>query len=122
MSKINRASVPHEDGLLEHLRSDRGFALEYLRVCLEEEDDQTALLTALRRVAMAYGVQHIAQEAGVNRESLYRSLSSRGNPTLKTLRAVLKPMGLRLSVERLDAEAHAGAPPHSPGSAPPLAP
>jgi len=32
------------------------------------------------------------------RESLYRALSPKGNPTLKTLVAVLKTLGLRLSV------------------------
>ena len=38
--------------------------------------------------------------AGLQRESLYRALSPRGNPTLKTLLAVLSGAGLRLSVEK----------------------
>jgi probable addiction module antidote protein len=108
MNKLDMASVSHEDGLLEHLRSDPGFATEYLRVALEEEEDPGALLMALRHVAKAFGgVQHVAKEAGVNRESLYRSLSAKGNPTLKTVRAILKPMGLRLTVEKIDETAHA---------------
>ncbi|WP_237251713.1 DNA-binding protein [Thioalkalivibrio nitratireducens] len=41
----------------------------------------------------------VAAEAGISRESLYRALSPRGNPTLKTLVAVLKTVGMRLSVE-----------------------
>jgi len=41
----------------------------------------------------------VAAEAGISRESLYRSLSPKGNPTLKTLMAVLKTVGMRLSVE-----------------------
>ena len=41
----------------------------------------------------------MAAEAGISRESLYRALSPKGNPTLKTLLAVLKTVGLRLSVE-----------------------
>jgi DNA-binding phage protein len=36
---------------------------------------------------------------GISREVLYRSSSPKGNPTLKTLLAVLKSMGMRLSVE-----------------------
>ncbi|MCG3102556.1 transcriptional regulator, partial [Enterobacter sp. DRP3] len=40
----------------------------------------------------------VAAEAGISRESLYRTLSPNGNPTLKTLLAVLKTVGLRLSV------------------------
>lgn len=108
MNKLDKASVSHEVGLLEHLRSDPAFAIEYLRVALEEEDDPGAILMALRHVAKAFGgVQHVAKKAGVNRESLYRSLSVRGNPTIKTMRAILKPMGLRLTVEKIDETAHA---------------
>ncbi len=36
--------------------------------------------------------------ARLSREALYHSLSPKGNPTLKTLVAVLKPIGLRFSV------------------------
>ena len=41
----------------------------------------------------------VAAEAGIRRESLYRALLPRGTPTLKTLVAVLKTVGMRLSVE-----------------------
>ena len=37
--------------------------------------------------------------AGIERESLYRALSPRGNPRLSTLFAVTKAMGLTLTVE-----------------------
>jgi hypothetical protein len=48
----------------------------------------------------------VAAQAGISRESLYRSLSPKGNPTLKTLVAVLKTLGLRLSIaDRQKAEA-----------------
>ena len=54
---------------------------------------------SLRDIAEANGgLAKIAAEAGLSRESLYRSLGPNGNPTLKTLVAVLKPLGLRLSV------------------------
>ena len=63
-------------------------------------DDRAAGLLALRTVAEAYGgLAVVAAEAGISRESLYRTLSPKGNPTLKTLLAVLKTVGLRLSVE-----------------------
>jgi len=35
----------------------------------------------------------------VERESLYRALSPKGNPRLSTLAAVAKAMGLKLTVE-----------------------
>jgi len=42
---------------------------------------------------------HVAEAAGLNRESLYRMLSRRGNPGIHSLKAVLDAVGLRLSVE-----------------------
>lgn len=41
--------------------------------------------------------RRIAQGAGVSRESLYRTLSPAGNPTLKTLRSVVKAAGFQFS-------------------------
>jgi len=53
----------------------------------------------LRQLAEAYGgMTRIAEEAGVAREALYRALSPKGNPTLKTITAVLKAIGMRLDV------------------------
>src|SRR5450756_2123506 len=67
---------------------------------LDNPDDRAAGLLALRTVAEAYGgLGAVAAEAGISRESLYRTLSAKGNPTLKTLLAVLKAVGMKLSVE-----------------------
>jgi probable addiction module antidote protein len=41
----------------------------------------------------------VAKAAGIERESLYRALSARGNPRLSTLIAVIKAVGLKLTVE-----------------------
>jgi probable addiction module antidote protein len=49
------------------------------------------------------GVQKIAEEAGLNPTQLYRTLSSQGNPEFRSLAAILKAMGLRLAVERVEA-------------------
>ena len=67
---------------------------------LASPDNRAAGLLALRTVAEAYGgLGAVAAEAGISRESLYRTLSANGNPTLKTLLAVLKAVGMKLSVE-----------------------
>jgi probable addiction module antidote protein len=101
--KASVASVSHNDETIKELRSDRQFAVEYLKAALEELDDpdnRAAGLLALRDVAEAYGgLGMVAEQAGISREALYRSLSPKGNPTLKTLLAVLKTVGMRLSVE-----------------------
>ena len=102
MSKL-KGTVPHHDAEIAELRADRALAVEYLKAAMEsldDPDDRAAGLLALRTVAEAYGgLGVVAAEAGVSRETLYRTLSPKGNPTLKTLLAVLKTVGLRLSVE-----------------------
>jgi len=103
IKKAIAASVSHTDETIKELRADRQFAVEYLKAALEELDDpdnRAAGLLALRDVAEAYGgLAMVAEQAGIRREALYRSLSPKGNPTLKTLLAVLKSVGMRLSVE-----------------------
>lgn len=103
MKKPTMGSVSHIEETIKELRADRQFAVAYLKSALEELDDPTnraAGLLALRDVAEAYGgLGAVAEQAGISREALYRSLSPKGNPTLKTLLAVLKSVGMRLSVE-----------------------
>lgn len=102
MSKLKNA-VSHHEAELAELRADRELAIAYLQAAmasLDNPEDRAAGLLALRTVAEAYGgLAAVAAEAGISRESLYRALSPKGNPTLKTLIAVLKTLGLRLSVE-----------------------
>lgn len=94
-------SVSHREALIRELREDPELAAGYLQTVLEDYGDEPrTVLVALRQVAEAQGMQQVADLAGIKRESLYRSLSSRGNPTLKTLQAVLGAVGLRLSVEK----------------------
>ena len=96
----NKASVSHDEAMIRELRENPEFAVEYLKAALEEADDPEILLVALRRVAEARGgVAKVAKAAGIERESLYRALSPRGNPRLSTLVAVTKAVGLRLTVE-----------------------
>jgi probable addiction module antidote protein len=68
---------------------------------LEDEEDgaDAVFLRALRNVAEAFQMSSVAEDAGVNRENLYRMLSGSGNPKLRSLLAVLKALGLHLSVE-----------------------
>jgi probable addiction module antidote protein len=42
----------------------------------------------------------VAERAGITRDSLYHALSPTGNPTMKTLFAVLDAAGLKLTVSR----------------------
>ena len=106
---MKRASRPHAEAVIELLRGDPAFADEYLRAAMEQADQEggrEALLSALRHVAEAQGMAAVAERAGIPRESLYRALGPKGNPTVKTLLAVLSAAGLHLAVTRQDS-AHA---------------
>jgi probable addiction module antidote protein len=93
-------SVSNDECLIRELREDPAFAIEYLKVALEDTEEPAVLLIALRRIAEARGgIAKVAKAAGIERESLYRALSARGNPRLSTLVAVTKAIGLKLTVE-----------------------
>jgi len=89
--------ITHDSWLFEQLQ-DAEFAAEFLNAASEDDDPKT-YLTALRKVVEARGgVASIAERTQLSRETLYRTLSSKGNPTIKTLLAILKATGLRFAV------------------------
>ena len=96
-----RAATPASVLSRPHLQAwlqDPKNAAAYIEAALAEGDSGD-LLHALRNVAEARGgIAHIAERTGLNREALYRTLSKRGNPQLKSLAAILDAAGLRLSV------------------------
>ena len=93
-------SISHDEALVRELRDNPEFAAEYLRSALEDKDEPRVLLIALRRIAESRGgIAKVAKAAGMERESLYRALSAKGNPRLSTLVAVTRAVGLKLTVE-----------------------
>ena len=79
----------------KYLDSDEAIAA-YLSDALKS-GDQAFIAHAFGDVARAKGMAQIAEETGLAREQLYRSFSKSGNPTLKTLLAVMKTFGMELS-------------------------
>lgn len=93
----------HDEAMAEVLRDDPAYAVEFLNSILED-GEQGELLIALRQMTKAFGgVYEVAEKANLNPTQLYRTLSENGNPELRSLTAILKAMGLRLSVERVRA-------------------
>ena len=90
-----RRNVDYRADLLADIRSSTEFAAEYLNAAMA--DSKEAFLVALRDVSEAKpGMKDLARKANLNRESLYRSLSRRGNPSLGTVDAVLNALGLEI--------------------------
>ena len=90
------------DVVIERFQKNPEEAHAYLRVVLEEfeEDGDTEhLLLALRTVAEAQGgVPELARRIGMEKMTLYKVLSEKGNPTLSTLYAILRGLGYRLAL------------------------
>ena len=91
----------HDEAMAEVYRKDPDFARQVINNILGDEDgDQGELLIVLRQMTKAFGgVQTVAEQAHLNPTQLYRTLSPEGNPALSSISAILKAMGMRLSVQ-----------------------
>ena len=65
-----------------------------------ETGDAGYIAKAVGVVARAKGMTELAKESGLSREQLYRSFSDKGNPTLKTMLAVMRAVGLDLTTRQ----------------------
>jgi probable addiction module antidote protein len=102
MRTKNNITKNYDDWLLETLK-DHNEAAEYLQGAMieyQEDDNVEALLLAIRNVAIAQGgISTLAEKSNLSRESLYRTLSSHGNPRLSTLNTVLHALGFGLAIK-----------------------
>jgi len=91
-------SVPHEEVTIQMFRDDPEFATEYLNQVLAD-GTQEELLLAMRYLSQAFGgMPGVARATKLNPRTLYRTLSKHGNPELNTFTALLKAMGMRITV------------------------
>lgn len=86
----------HEWDASEHLDNPEVIA-EYLQAAIEEEDP-ALFRAALADVAKARGMTAIAEAAQLNRQNLYKALSSSGNPSFENVTKVLNALGLKFQV------------------------
>ena len=78
----------------EHLKTEEDMAA-YLEAALEQ-GDSALVAAALGDIARAKGMTQVARDAGLGRESLYKALSSSGNPEFSTILRVINALGLQL--------------------------
>lgn len=81
----------------EHLETEEDMAA-YLSTALED-GDLAVVMAALGNIARAKGMTQIAHDAGLGRESLYKALSTTGNPEFATVLKVLRALGLQFHVQ-----------------------
>ncbi|GBR77177.1 transcriptional regulator XRE family [Candidatus Termititenax persephonae] len=83
--------------IVDHLQTEKDIK-EFLEVVFEEGDPDLIPL-ALGAAARARRLMpKAAKKAGVGRESLYRSLSKKGNPYFKTVHSVINSLGYKLKL------------------------
>jgi probable addiction module antidote protein len=67
-----------------------------------QDGDSAALLSSLRVIARVKGISAMAEEIGMTRQGLQRALSSKGNPRLDNINAIMRAMGYQLMPQRLE--------------------
>ena len=87
-------TIPYD--VTEQLRTPKEMAA-YLDAWLDEApEDASGIARALGNIARAKGMTQVAKNAGLSRESLYRALSTDGNPSFATVLKVARALGVKL--------------------------
>ena len=90
-------TIKYEDYLIESLK-DPEEAAGYLNAVLEEGDIRLFLFALSNAVKAHGGVKKIAEITHKGRSSLYKTLSNKGNPYLKSTNEILATVALHLKV------------------------
>ncbi len=91
--------------------SDPARAARYMNAA--KKDSKEAFLHALKNVIQANQVARVAREAGVSRESVYRSFSAEGNPTYDTLSSILEAVDIDLLFDPMHSASKSQSGPHT---------
>lgn len=95
MAKAKRKITFSKFEAADYLDSEEVMA-EYLVAAMEDADPDV-FLAALRNIAKARGMMQVAEDAGLNRESLYKALAPGAKPRFQTIQKVMDSLGLRLT-------------------------
>ena len=94
MTRKKNKTSPYDSA--EYL--DTGEAINAYMEDALETDDPAFIAKALGTIARARGMSKIAKKAGLSRESLYKALSTDGNPEFATILRVMQALGLKFSI------------------------
>ena len=92
-----QAAVPYDDVAARMYAKDPQLAADMLNACLEEGKMDEFLIALRHTVKACGGLHEVARENGLHEKSLYKSLSSNGNPTLNTLLGLAGAINMRLA-------------------------
>jgi len=64
-----------------------------------ETNDPAYIAQAFGVAARSKGMTQVAKKTGISREQLYRSFSSKGNPTLRSTLKVMGALGIKMAAK-----------------------
>ena len=83
---------------------------EYINAALEqyfEDHNKELFLASLKEVIQAKGgVSEFSKRTHINRQHIYRMLSTKGNPSFNNIGSLLTALGLKLQVENASDSIH----------------
>ena len=101
MKKVKSMTGDYDAWLMSYLKNKKT-ACAYLQAALDDyqtDHDREAFMLAMKDITRAQGgIGKLSSKTHLNREHLYRLLSSKGNPTLDTLTTILKKFGFRIKL------------------------
>ncbi|AZF33021.1 Addiction module antidote protein [Pseudomonas sp. R4-35-07] len=86
----------------------------YLAQSMKSQDPHV-FMKALAEVAKAQGVNKVAEAAGVNRESLYKTLKGGSKTRYETIQKLMVALGVELTVQPIASRQAPGAKPATAG-------
>ncbi|WP_341792908.1 transcriptional regulator [Rickettsia endosymbiont of Ceutorhynchus obstrictus] len=90
------------DYLREKLQNEE-ILVEYVNTALEQyflDHNKELFLATLKEAIIARGgITKVSKEAHINRQHIYKMLSSKGNPSFDNIGSLLTILGLQLKVE-----------------------
>ena len=109
ISKTSKARAKHfkdfGESFIENLKASKKDQKLYLQIALEDYEKEKNLenfLLALRTVAIAKGgFSDLAKKTNLNRQSLYKALSTKGNPALATIGIILNGLGFKFAIQAI---------------------
>ena len=91
------------DDYIKEQFKDEGEITAFINAALEqyfEDHNKELFLATLKEVVIVRGgVAEIARQLHINRQHVYRMLSSKGNPSFENIGSLLMALGLKLKVE-----------------------
>lgn len=107
MSISTQSNNSSQDQALGALPQDSDATTVELRKALDklsQDGNAAEFLLKLRELAREQGgMSYLSKKVGINRQNLYRTFASTGNPKFRSLNSILKGLGFKLTIERIGA-------------------